>query len=530
MLRRKKERGSALGYECMDAVFDSPEDVLIAADRRSLNIEYISTGGEELLGIQNQDIEGCVFTLLDRVGIPQEILEAMRLGSGACESECYLNNLRTGQAFWCKCSWRRAVPFDGSEEKLIFRISDHSKEKALLDEIRQELSEAKRSNNAKSRFLSTVSHDIRAPLNAIIGLTDLAIEHKEDGEKVQGYIHKIFRSSNYLLSLLNDVLDMSRIESERMSLDYESFQMSALLESVTDIIQTQAEDKNQELETEWIIVHDNVNGDAVRIKQILINLLSNAVKYTPDGGKLFFQAVETLAKTDRDDMYVTYQMKVFDNGYGMSEEFLKVIFEPFEKERNGVYGGVEGTGLGMAITKSLVELMGGKISVESKLGEGTVFTVNLPLQLQLQETADMGRTNLASSEKDDLTGLRILLVEDNELTAEVLKDILELTGCKVEWAGNGLEAVDLFRLKGEAFDAVLMDVQMPGMNGYEATKRIRRMSDAGASVPIIALTGNAFIEDIRASKEAGMDRHISKPVQRRELAKVLREVRSVDRK
>ena len=530
MLRRKKEQESALGYECMDEIFDSPEDVLIVADRLSLNIEYISTGGNALLGIQNADTEGCVFTLLDRVGVSQEILEAMRLGSEPFESECCLTNLRTGQAVWCKCRWRLAFLFDSSEEKLIFHVLDYSKERALLDKTRQELLEANRSNDAKSRFLSTVSHDIRAPLNAIIGLADLAIEHKEDGEKVQGYIHKIFRSSNYLLSLLNDVLDMSRIESERMSLDYESFQMSTLLESVTDIIQTQAEDKNKELETELIIVHDHVNGDAVRIKQILINLLSNAVKYTPEGGKLFFQAVETVAKTGEDDMYVTYQMKVFDNGYGMSEEFLKVIFEPFEKERNGVYGGVEGTGLGMAITKSLVELMDGKIFVESKLGEGTIFTVNLPLQLQLQETADMGRTSLASSEKDDLAGLRILLVEDNELTAEVLKDILELTGCKVEWAGNGLEAVTSFRLKGEQFDAVLMDVQMPGMNGYEATKQIRSMSDAGASVPIIALTGNAFTEDIQASKKAGMDRHISKPVQRRELAKVLREVRGIDRK
>ncbi|MCQ4637817.1 response regulator [Anaerovorax odorimutans] len=529
MLRRNRERGKGSEYEFLDMVFGSMDDILIIADRLRLNIEYISAGAERLLGIP-EAWEGPVLSLLEQIGVPQETINSIRYGSELTEAECWLRNLDRDQGIWCKCGWFFAAPFHTEEEKLIFRISDRSKEMTLLEKTRQELTEAKRSNAAKSRFLSTMSHDIRSPLNAIIGLTELVMEHKNDQERTVEYVHRIFHSSNYLLSLLNDVLDMSRIESGRMSLDYESFQMSELLESVTGIIRTQAEDKNQELETEWIIAHDSVNGDAVRIKQILINLLSNAVKYTPEGGKLFFQAVETLSKADEDDTYVTYQMKVFDNGYGMSEEFLKVIFEPFEKERTGIYGGVEGTGLGMAITKNLVEMMDGKISVESKLGEGTVFTVNLPLQLQLQETASMGRTSLAGKETDDLTGLNILLVEDNELTAEILKDILELTGCKVKWAGNGLDAVNIFRTEGEAFDAVLMDVQMPGMNGYEATKRIRHMSQAGKKVPIIALTGNAFTEDVQASKEAGMDRHISKPVQRRELSRVLREVRGVDRK
>lgn len=401
---------------------------------------------------------------------------------------------------------------------------DREKENKEIDQLRMELQEANKSNAAKSRFLKTLSHDMRTPMNAIMGLTDLAIQQKEDSEKVQECLHKIARSSMHLLELINNVLDLSRIESGKMSLQLQPFCMQTLMQDVVNMIQPQADRKMQTLLTEWNFCHEYVIGDTVRIRQILVNILSNAVKYTQQGGRLFFQISELYHYKEEDKLFAGYQIKIHDNGYGMSETFQQIIFEPFSKEFNENVEGIEGTGLGMTITKHLVELMGGKLSVESRLGEGTVFSVILPLQLEeAMEKEDSGMTG---NPDYSCQGKKLLLVEDNELTSEVMKDILELEGAHVICAYNGNEAVEIFRQKGSEFAAVFMDVQMPVMDGYQATREIRAMSGAGESVPIVALTGNAFTEDILASREAGMNYHLSKPIKKKELDTVLRDLLS----
>lgn len=356
-------------------------------------------------------------------------------------------------------------------------------------------------------------------MNAIMGLTDLAIEHMEEQERVRDYLQRISRASTHLLELVNDVLDMERIESGRLTMERKAFGMTEMLQDVADLIHAEASVKAQLMGTEWKLEHNRVMGDPVRIRQVLINILSNAVKYTQRGGKLLFQ----LKEIHSTDALATYMIKVYDNGYGMSETFQQILFEPFAKEHSAESEGVEGTGLGMSITKSLVDLMGGELSVESRLGEGTIVTVNLTLELAAQEWTEFG-----SSEKTSAAwhckGRHILLVEDNEITADVLKDILELMEAQVRWARNGQQAVEIIAEEGSCYDLILMDIQMPVMDGYEATRRIRKMAGWGRDIPIIALTGNAFMEDIKASREAGMNCHLSKPIKKNELEQVLRAI------
>ena len=405
-----------------------------------------------------------------------------------------------------------------TKEKIIINISDRSRERASMDRIRQDLQEAQRSSAAKSRFLTTISHDMRTPMNAIMGLTDLAIEHMEEQEKVQEYLYKISRSSTHLLELINDVLDMSRIENGKMTMEYKAFSLTGLLQDVQGIIHTQADLKMQHLDVDWDLKHDMIIGDPVRIRQVLINILSNAVKYTQRGGHLVFQVRETGSSESLGD----YEIKVYDNGYGMSESFQQIIFEPFAKEQTSDTEEAEGTGLGMSITKSLVDLMGGNLAVESRLGEGTVFTVHLPLGIQCGSVPN--KESYIKEHNFDCKGKKMLLVEDNEIIADVLNDILELMGAEVVWKNDGEKAVQEFAKNGSDYDLILMDVQMPIMDGYEATRRIRALSEKGANVPIIALTGNAFTDDIQASKEAGMDHHLIKPVKKKELEQIIHQL------
>ena len=395
--------------------------------------------------------------------------------------------------------------------------------KRVLAEARDE---AEKGNRAKSNFLSSMSHDIRTPMNAIIGYTNIARDHIDDTERVEDSLAKISSSSHYLLSLINDVLDMSKIESGHVQLHEANCDLVRLFDSVADITRSQAEKKNLAVNFDSSgVAHRFVRADELRLEQVLINITSNAVKYTPAGGSIRLTATEDAdiagVPASSDDALAThrYRIAVADTGVGMSEEFLPHIFESFSRETTSTISRIQGTGLGMAITARLVALMGGEISVESALGEGTTFTVVIDLAEATDETAAPEELIFAD-ETLDLAGHRVLLVEDNDINAEIATLVLSEYGLVIERAANGREGVDAVAAHEDGYyDVVLMDIQMPVMNGYEATRAIRALdTPAARTLPIIAMSANAYEEDIRDALAAGMDGHIAKPFEPEALA------------
>ena len=381
------------------------------------------------------------------------------------------------------------------------------------ERLQEALNLAKEANRAKSDFLSAMSHDIRTPMNAVIGMNALALAHLDNKEKVRDCLQKISLSSRHLLSLINDVLDMSKIECSKITLHHMQIYLPELLRQISAILEPQARAAGLTYHVcQEHISHNYFYGDALRINQILINLISNAIKFTPEGGTVEFLTEERLP-AERDG-YVSYRFAVRDTGVGMTEDFLADIFEPFARSRGVEF--VEGTGLGLSITKGLVELMEGSITVNSKVGEGTVFEVLLEFEMA-REDGPRGKRlaeTVQTKEQDLFAGRRFLIAEDNAINAEILCELLGLFGAETEVKKDGAQAVSAFE-ENEAgtYDAILMDIQMPRMNGYEASRVIRLMDrpDAG-TIPIIAMTANAFAEDIQASMDAGMTAHVAKPI------------------
>ncbi len=366
--------------------------------------------------------------------------------------------------------------------------------------------EANRANRAKTTFLSNMSHDIRTPMNAIMGFTSLALSHIGEREQVKEYLRKVMDSGSHMLSLINDVLDMSRIESGKVQLEEAPCSLPELLKNIQSITQTEMRAKNHRftMDTEGIR-HGQVLCDKLRLNQVLLNVLTNAIKYTPEGGVISLRVSETPGKTEEG---AVYEFRVRDNGIGMSPDFLAQIFEPFERETNSQTSGIQGTGLGMAITRNIVDLMGGDVMVDSEPDEGTEVSITVPLRFSTEQEA-VGESHSAERRVGSYTG-RILLAEDNELNREIAVTILSDAGFTVDEAVNGEEAVELVRkAPPDYYRLVLMDVQMPVMNGYEATRAIRTFA---AGLPIIAMTANAFEEDRRAALDSGMNGHIAKPV------------------
>ena len=385
----------------------------------------------------------------------------------------------------------------------------------LVRDIRRskrEIMEKESANRAKTAFLNNMSHDMRTPMNAIVGFTDLAVEHADDSEQVRSYLDMISVSSQHLLSLINDVLDMSRIESGKLNIEEEDVDLEELIDDIRLITQADAEAKNLELSIDTTrLEHGDVVTDRLRLSQVLLNILSNAVKFTPDGGTIHFSAEER--PTDSDGS-AEYEFRIKDNGIGMSEEFRKTIFDAFTRERTTTVSGIQGTGLGMAITKSIVDKMGGSITVNSEEGKGSEFIVCVPFKYVSVPEAKATETDAPEAEQQlDFTGKRVLLAEDNEMNQIIAVAILEKTGVAIEIAENGQVAVD--KVKNAAagyYDIILMDIQMPVMDGYEATRQIRALEDAAkAKIPIVAVTANAFEEDRKITMEAGMNGHLSKP-------------------
>ncbi len=397
--------------------------------------------------------------------------------------------------------------------------------------LRLEKVQAEENSRAKSLFLSNMSHDIRTPMNAIIGFTNLAIQYESapDRGRIHDYLLKIRAAGTHLLGLINDVLDMSRIESGKMQIETAPCSLFAVLQDMDTILQGQIQEKGQTLQIDTSgIRNGTVCCDRLHFNQVLLNLLSNAVKFTPQGGKIRLQASQTDCSRSG---YGRYEFRIRDNGIGMTPEFARKVFEPFERERSSTVSGIQGTGLGMAITKNLVDLMGGTIRVETRLHEGTEFIIQIEFAIR-EDGAQAGQIQPQeqAAEKPDFTGRRILLVEDNELNREIASEILSQYGLETETAENGAIAVEMLaHAQAGEFDLVLMDVQMPVMDGYTATRQIRAQKGSPyAGIPIIAMTANAFEEDKKDAVSCGMNGHIAKPIDVDVLLKILTAVLPAD--
>ena len=389
------------------------------------------------------------------------------------------------------------------------------------------LQTAENANKAKTDFLSNMSHDIRTPMNAIIGMTSLIRHDAGNKAKVIEYADKIDISSQHLLGIINDVLDMSKIEAGKTVFKYTDFSILDFITELNTIFHSQIDEKNQTLTIiKENIRHEWVNGDQVHLMQIFSNLVSNAVKYTQEGGKIQFLVEECETKSS---VYAKYRFLVSDNGMGMSADFKDTIFDAFTRAESSMTNKIQGTGLGMAITKNLVEAMGGTIDVESELGQGSCFEVLIDLRI----AEDRFVSSAEQVEKDEPAGnvlkeMRFLCAEDNELNAEILMELLKIEGAECTICENGKRVLEAFEQSAPGdYDMILMDVQMPVMNGYEATKAIRRSShELAKTIPIIAMTANAFSEDIQHSLAAGMNAHVSKPVEMKVLEKTIRSIKS----
>ena len=384
---------------------------------------------------------------------------------------------------------------------------------------------AESANKAKSTFLSNMSHDIRTPMNAIIGFTTLALSSITEQEKVKDYLGKILSSSNHLLSLINDILDMSRIESGKVVLEEQETNLAVLADELEHLLSEQAKAQGLELKVDYSKLRDrDVFCDKTRLNQVLLNLLSNAVKFTPAGGHVSFTLTQLEQLSPGKGVY---EIRVKDDGIGMTAEFAKRVFEPFERERTSTVSKIQGTGLGMAIAKNIIDMMGGTIDLHTKKGEGTEFVLRLELVLQAQPKPVEAKQQelLPEASSESFAGKRLLLVEDNELNREIACMILCKYGFELETAENGQEAVEMVAAAAPGYyDLVLMDIQMPIMDGHEATRRIRALENPElAKVPIVAMTANAFDEDRRAAKDCGMNGFISKPINMQEVIQALRD-------
>ncbi len=428
----------------------------------------------------------------------------------------------------------RVVPVYRSESTFQVMLAYRSIDELVANEHRQQqqlaraLAAAEQSNRAKTTFLNSMSHDIRTPMNAILGFAALAQANMQDTALVEDYLAKINTSSTHLLNLINDILDMSRIESGSVQLEEKPVHLPSLLKELQDMVQGLADARQQQLAIDTQNVEtENIVVDKLRLNQILLNIVSNAIKFTQDGGEIYIGLTE---RTSSDKGYITLEFVIRDNGIGMSEEFVGHVFDTFAREYTATVSGIQGTGLGMAITKNLVEMMGGTISCQSQEGHGTTFTVTLKVRkadtCQQVEAIDQESEQQERPQSYDYSGKRILLVEDNELNREIATAMLSVTGMEIDTAEDGVEAVNIINEAPEdRYDLILMDIQMPRMDGYTATREIRTLSNnTKANIPIVAMTANAFEEDRRKAFETGMNGHVVKPISMEEIARTLDEI------
>ena len=499
------------------------DDVFLMLDAKTYRADYVSPNAEKLLGIEAGEIRKDIRVLgklhPEKPEDPEKNdLEEIQVQEQKEWDAEYIHQ-KTGERRWFH-SIAMCSEVSG-RKKYILVLSDRTSDRKMNQALSEAVRAAETANRAKSTFLSNMSHDIRTPMNAIIGFTTLAVSSIDNKNKVKDYLSKILSSSNHLLSLINDILDMSRIESGKLHLEETEVSLSEVLHDLKTIISGQIYAKQLELYMDAMdVANEDVYCDKTRLNQVLLNLLSNAVKFTPAGGTVSVRLKQFPGPTKGSALY---EFRIKDNGIGMSQEFVQKIFSPFERERTSTVSRTQGTGLGMAITKNIVDMMGGTVEVQTEQGKGTEFTVRLPLRIQsarrrVEKIPELEGPALPAA-RADFRDRRILLVEDNELNSEIAAEILIQYGFQVDTAKNGAEAVEKVQhSKPGDYDLVLMDVQMPVMNGYEATKRIRGLSDpALAKITILAMTANAFEEDKRKALECGMDGFLSKPIAVEEL-------------
>ena len=510
---RKKDQQLLAREELFSNLSRNVDDVFLMIDTETSKAEYVSPNVQRILGLSPEAVQEDLHVLYpagDDSGASRlESLMQMEQGVQQ-EWECEFVNQETGEPRYLHVTgFLNDVQ---GARKCIVDMSDRTGEHQTTLAVEAALEVAEKASKAKTDFLSNMSHDIRTPMNAIIGITTLMKNELHQPEKLAEHLGKLETSGQLLLGIINDILDMSRIESGKTTLNIEKTNISQQVSQLDSIIRQQASQRRQTFTVETHMQHENVLADPNRLNQVLMNILSNAVKYTPQGGRIRL-AVDELTHTDH---YAKYRFIVQDDGIGMSAAYQKTLFDPFTREEKSGTNKVQGTGLGMAITKSIVDLMGGTIRVESTTGKGTRFEV--VLEFPIDAEADKVQTAPALPEEAEtvspLSGMNFLCAEDNAINAEILELLLETKGARCTICSNGQEIVDAFAsVKPGEYDMILMDVQMPVMDGLEATRRIRSGENPlGRTIPILAMTANAFLEDMQKSRDAGMDEHLSKPV------------------
>ena len=396
------------------------------------------------------------------------------------------------------------------------------REKLYTEEIRKSAEKARKANEAKTRFLFNMSHDIRTPMNAIVGFSGLLEKSLHDEKKSLGYIKKIRVSSDILLTIINQVLEMARIESGKITLNPESVNIREMVEAMNTVFESSLTKKSLEYQCSLNVVHDQILCDKTKMEEIILNVVSNSIKYTNPHGKITVSIDEL---DSEDEKNANYKVVVEDNGIGMSQDYLPHIFEEFSREHTSTETRVTGTGLGLPIVKSLVDRMGGTIEVESEEGKGTRFIMKFYFPVSLENQVREKEKQNIPDITEKLEGKRILLAEDNELNAEIAETVLEETGIKVKHVEDGIQCIEeLKKMPEKYYDVILMDVQMPNMDGYTATQRIRDLDDSRAEIPIIAMTANAYDEDRRKAQEAGMDGFLAKPLDVDEMMRLLAQI------
>ncbi|MGM9519989.1 MAG: hybrid sensor histidine kinase/response regulator [Phascolarctobacterium sp.] len=521
----KKDRELLYKEQLFSTLADNVDDAFFMVDCKTMNVDYISPNVHRLMGLELK--EGMLGAHLGSLGEDDTYFEVgrhIRQNPGAARMEWdkeFLHPLTLEKR------WFHVLVYTDLVQKMpkyIIVLSDRTKEHALNVSLSNALNLAQSANKAKSNFLANMSHDIRTPMNAIVGFAGLLADSAQNPEKVLDYAHKITYSSKHLLSLINDILDMSKIESGETALKLSDFSLQELEEELQGIIGPQARNKHQEFKVEYKgQLPAMVRSDKMRINQILLNLLSNAVKYTPNGGHVRL-VLEGQSGHRQGFSYVRFVVQ--DDGFGMSEEFQGQLFTPFTREYTEETKYIQGTGIGMAIVKNIVELLGGNITVVSSKGKGTTFTVNLELAVVATAKVEGALTNEEHKEAISLGGLKVLAAEDNAINAEILELLLMKEGASVEICENGLAVAQRFMGSAtDEFDIIFMDVQMPVLDGYGATKLIRSSDHPQAkTIPIVAMTANAFAEDVHKALASGMDAHTSKPVDMQKLKQVVAEL------
>ena len=510
---RKKDQQLLAREELFSNLSRNVDDVFLMIDTETSKSEYVSPNVQRILGLSPEAVQEDLHVLYpagDDSGASRlESLMQMEQGVQQ-EWECEFVNQETGEPRYLHVTgFLNDVQ---GARKCIVDMSDRTGEHQTTLAVEAALEVAEKASKAKTDFLSNMSHDIRTPMNAIIGITTLMKNELHQPERLAEHLGKLETSGRLLLGIINDILDMSRIESGKTTLNVEKMNLPQQVSQLDSIIRQQAGQRRQTFTVNTHLQHENVLADPNRLNQVLMNILSNAVKYTPKGGHIRLEVEEL----PRNEHYARYRFVVQDDGIGMSADYQKTLFDPFTREEKSGTNKVQGTGLGMAITKSIVDLMGGSINVESATGKGTRFEVVLefPIDAEADHAQQVQALPEEAEETSPLSGMKFLCAEDNAINAEILELLLESKGASCTICSNGQEIVDAFAsVKPGEYDMILMDVQMPVMDGLEATRRIRSGENPlGRIIPILAMTANAFLEDMQKSREAGMDEHLSKPV------------------